>query len=417
MGIFEFHYYQDRIRVTIPDDLLVEKIRPETVPPIGDVYAAAAKALSAPIGAPALERSLNPEARVLVVVPDKSRQTDMREVIRAVLDRINESGVGRDHVTILIATGTHRPMTRAEIEKKYSRDVLAGYRVLNHSYNDESALIDLGTTGDGLPVQFNRLIREHGCIISIGNISPHPVGGFSGGAKGLLPGIAGKRSTDYFHWQATRYPLFDIFGNADNPVRCEMEEIVAKAGLSFIVNTTENADRRISGIFAGHFIAAHRAGVEFLKGTPLIAYPTRFPDILVVGLGSDRPDLWGGAAGIYVAAALLKKGGTLVLFAACPEGVARPHPIVLEYGYRRWREVSELVTSGAIADRTGASHIATVGKILEEKDMQVIMVSSGISKAESTSLGFTAADTAQEAVDRALSAAPKHPDVLIYERI
>ena len=416
MGIFEFHYFDERVRVSIPEEFLVDKIHPDIVPPIADVYSAVGDALSNPIGAPPLESSISEKSRVLVVVPDKSRHSDMRDVLRAVLSRIDLIGVKKNNVAILIATGTHRPMTEGEIIAKYSADVIGVYRVVNHIYNDMPGLIDLGTTSDGLPVQFNRLIREHDFIISIGAIGPHPVGGYSGGAKGLLPGISGKRSTDYFHWEATKYPLFDIFGNADNPVRREMEEIVAEAGLSFIVNVTENAEKRISGVFAGHFVAAHRAGVEFLKKTPLIAFPTKLPDILVVGLGKDRPDLWGGAAGIYLAAALLKEGGVLVLYAACPEGVAQTHPVVMEHGYTKWRRVKEMVGDGEIADRTGASHIVTVGKILEEKKMKAIIVSETISATEAKHLGFIGVGGPQDAFDLALSMTGGR-DVLIYERI
>lgn len=416
MGVFEFHYFDDKVKVTIDDSLLVGKIEPEPVPAIPDVYSAAEEALSNPIGAPVIEDSISKDSRVLVAVPDKSRHTDLREVVRALLSRIDAAGVKRENITILIATGTHRPMTDAEIARKYPAETLNGCRVVNHVYNDESSLIDLGATKDGLPVQFNRLIKDHDFIVSVGNISPHPVGGYSGGAKGLLPGIAGKRSTDYFHWEATNHPLFDVFGNADNPIRREMEEIVAETGLSFIVNTTENADRKISGVFAGDYVEAHRAGVQFLKKSAPIAYPTSLPDIIVVGLGVDRPDLWGGAAGIYLSAALLKEGGTLVLFAACPEGVANNHPVVLEHGYRNWRKVREMVMDGKIADKTGASHVVTVGKILEEKQMRVILVSKSISRDDAERLGFTGVKLSQEAVDLAMSAVEK-PEVLIYERI
>ncbi|MBN1574787.1 MAG: nickel-dependent lactate racemase [Deltaproteobacteria bacterium] len=415
MGLFEFQYFDERVAVEIPGELLIDKIEPEVVTALYDVCSATEEALSNPVGAPTIEDSISKNSKVLVVVPDKSRHTNLREVVRVLLSRIDSAGAKREDITILIATGTHRPMTEAEIAQKYS-DVLEGYSVVNHVYDDESTLVDLGTTKDGLPVQFNRLILEHDFIVSVGNIGPHPVGGYSGGAKGLLPGIAGKRSTDYFHWEATNHPLFDVFGNADNPIRREMEEIVAETGLSFIVNTTENADREISGVFAGHYVEAHRKGVEFLKKTSPIAYPVSLPDILVVGLGLDRPDLWGGAAGIYLAAALLKAGGILVLFAKCPEGVANNHPVVLEHGYRDWRRVREMVMDGKIADRTGASHIVTVGKILEEKDMKVILVSGSISKEDAERLGFIGADRPQEAVDMALSTA-ENPGVLIYWRI
>ncbi len=417
MAVRRLAFYDQSIEVSIPDETLVAKLEPQVAPPLRDVYQATVEAVRNPVGALPLRESLRAGNSVLIAFPDRSRHTDIREVLRAVLDEVADAGVRREDVTLLAALGTHRPMTPEELERKIGEDLARRYRVVNHDYDDPRCLVNLGRTADGLPVEFNRLVLEHDYIVSIGNISAHPVGGYSGGAKGLLPGIAGKRSTDFFHWEASRYPLFDIFGNPNNPVRHELERIVAEVGLDFIVNTTENSDRAISGVFAGHYVEAHRSGVEFLRKAPLIAFPTELPDVLVVGLGADRPDFWGGAAGIYAAAALLKDGGTLVLLAACPEGLAPEHPVVLEYGYPRWKEVVDLVESGDVDDRTGASHLVTVGKIIESKGMKVFVVSRGIAPDEAERAGFRWFAEAQEAVDEAMRAAGGTPRVLVYERI
>ncbi len=417
MGAYTFAFFDSRVDVELPDESLVPKTAPDPAPPIGDVYRSTRDALRDPIGTPPLSAGIDRESRILVAVPDRSRHTDIRAVLRAVLDEIAEAGAERERVTLLVALGTHRPMSDREIAEKVGEDVARTYRVMNHDYDDPAMLVDLGETADGLPVEFNRQITEHDYIVSIGAIAPHPVGGFSGGAKGLLPGIAGKRSTDYFHWAATGYPLFEIFGNPDNPVRHEMEGIVRSVGLDCIVNVTENAEREISGVFAGHFIEAHRAGVAFLREHPSIAFPLEMTDLMIVGLGRDRPDFWGGAAGIYAAAAFLKPQGTLVLFAACPEGVAPEHPVVTEYGYRRWREIAGLVEEGVIPDRTGASHLVTVGRILDEKEIEVLIVSEGIDGEDAAVLGFSSFEKPQDAVDEAISRAGSDARILIYERI
>jgi len=417
MAEFRFSYFDRFLELTLPDDALVRKLDVVSVPAIGDVYTATAASLRRPIGVAPLKESVERGSRVLVVVPDKSRRTDIREMLRAVLDELSDASVSNERITILIALGTHRPMTREEIAAKIGNDTAGRFRVVNHDWDDPSQLVDLGCTADGLPVQFNRLITEHDFIISIGAISAHPVGGYSGGAKGLLPGIAGKRSTDYFHWKATAYPLFDIFGNPDNPVRNEMEKIVDAVGLRFIVNAVENAERRICGIFAGHFIEAHRAGVRFLQQRPLIAYPAELPDILMVGMGDDRPDFWAGAAGIYAASALLKDGGIAVLLAACPEGVAPEHPLVLEYGYPRWKEAVRDVERGLLPDRTGASHLVTVGKILEQKKIRVFLVSEGINQNDAERLGFFRFDSAESALSKARESLGGASRILAYERI
>ncbi len=417
MADFNICYYDDTVTVSVPDGTVVPKMEIDVAPALADVRAATRAALREPVGTPPLRETAGPGKRLLLAFPDRSRHTDIREVLSATLEELEEAGVRRDDITLLAALGTHRPMSPPEMAAKLGEEISRRYRVVNHDYDDPACLINLGSTSDGLPVEFNRLVKEHDLVVSLGNISAHPVGGYSGGAKGLLPGIAGKRSTDYFHWEACKYPLFDIFGNPDNPVRREMEAIVSEVGLDFIVNTTENSRREISGVFAGHFVEAHRAGVEFLRRTPLIAFPTALPDVMVVGMGRDRPDFWGGAAGIYAAAAMLGDGGILVLLAACPEGLAPEHPVVREFGYPRWKEVAEKVESGAVADRTGASHLVTVGRILEGKGIKVHLVSRGISAEEAAAAGFRRFDAAQDAVDAALLEKGEDAKVLVYERI
>lgn len=417
MAPTRFCFYDGFVEVSVPEENLVRKMDVACAPALGDIYEATLAAVRSPAGAAPLGESVARGKRVLVVVPDKSRHTDIREVLRAVLDELGSAGVAGDDVTIIIALGTHRAMTAGEIASKLGEGPAREYRVINHDYDDLVSLIDLGKTSEGLPVEFNKAVREHDFIISIGNISAHPVAGYSGGAKGLLPGISGKRSTDYFHWRSTAYPLFEVFGNPENPVRAEMERIVGEVGLDFIVNTTDNSERRTSGVFAGHYIEAHRLGLAFLRQTPMIAFPVEQPDVLLVGMGPDRPDFWGGAAGIYAAGALLKEGGTLVLFAACPEGVAPEHSVVLEYGYPRWEEVREDVESGRITDRTGASHVVTIGKVLSEKRMRVMLVSRGISGADCERMGFEHFDDPQQALDEAMRSAPAGARVLAYQRI
>lgn len=417
MGTFRFAYFNKFLDVTIPDANLVEKLQSAKAPALDDVYKETRSALTSPIGTVPLKNSVGENSSVLLAVPDKSRHTDVREILRAVLDELLEAGVKKDNITIIIALGTHRAMSGKEIAAKIGEKIATQFNVVNHDHNTPSALIDFGQTDDGVPAVFNKLIAENDFVISIGNISAHPVGGYSGGAKGLLPGLASPRTIFSLHWDAIQFPLFDIFGKADNPMRTRMEKVVGMAGLDFIVNTTENADREISGIFAGHYIDAHRAGVKFMQSSPLMAFPLEMSDVLIIGLGSDRPDFWGGAAGIYAAAALLNEGGTLVLFAECPEGVAPEHPVVLDYGYPHYKELIKHVESGKINDKTGASHVVTIGKIIVEKKIKVILVSRGISKAEAFKLGFGFCDDPQKAVDLAIAGASADARVLFYERI
>ena len=233
------------------------------------------------------------------------------------------SFIPRDRITLLNGLGTHRPNTRAELEELLTAEVVHSYRVLNHEPENPQALVQLGATADGTPAWINRHLVEAGVRIITGFIEPHFFAGFSGGPKGIMPGVAGLETVMSNHGARNIADPASTFGVTEgNPIWEEMRDIALRVGPSFLLNVALNEQREITGVFAGDLLAAHRAGCAFVKNSAM--QPVKAPFDLVITTNSGYPldlNLYQAVKGMSAGARVLKPGGTLVLACECRQGV------------------------------------------------------------------------------------------------
>src|SRR5262249_32156870 len=188
--------------------------------------------------APLAERRLRGK-RVLLVVDDHTRPTPVARFFRAVRDALVQAGAEPHDIEILFAVGTHRGLTDAEAERKVGRDNLAAHRWRNHAARHPAGLVSLGTTARGTPVVLNRRLAAADLVVTFGAIEPHPLNGFTGGAKTVVPGCAGAATIGHNHVQGVTAERFNYVGTApdDSPMRLNMEEAGAPLGTGgFLVN-------------------------------------------------------------------------------------------------------------------------------------------------------------------------------------
>ncbi|HYV28217.1 MAG TPA: nickel-dependent lactate racemase, partial [Candidatus Eisenbacteria bacterium] len=239
------------------------------------------------------------------------------------------AGVPRENITLLNSLGTHRPNTRAELEKMLTPEVVAKYRVINHEPENLAAHVQLGTTRDGTPALINRHLVEADVRIITGFIEPHFFAGFSGGPKGIMPGLAHLHTVMSNHGARNIGDPQSAFGITEgNPIWEEMREIALRVGPSFLLNVTLNERRDITGVFSGDLIAAHKAGIEFVRQSAM--QPVAEPFDVVVTTNSGYPldlNLYQGVKGMSAAARIIKPGGTMILAAECREGVPTNSPL------------------------------------------------------------------------------------------
>ena len=313
-------YGQGHLPVDLPDGQTTV-IQPSHTPGLADERGAVLAALAKPIAARPLREWLKPGGRVCIVFTDITRATPNDRLIPWLLTCLAD--VPPENITLLNALGTHRPNTRAELEQMLTPAVVQNHRVLNHEAENPDALIALGTTRDGTPALLNRHFVEADVRIVTGFIEPHFFAGFSGGPKGIMPGVAGLQTVMSNHGVSNLNDPNATFGiTQGNPLWEEMRDIALRAGPSFLLNVSLNERRQITGVFAGDLLAAHRAGCEFVRQSAMQKFDAPFDVVVTTNSGYPLDqNLYQGVKGMSAGVRVLKPGGALILACECREGV------------------------------------------------------------------------------------------------
>ncbi len=313
-------YGEAHLPVELPDERTTV-IAPSHVPGLADERSAVLAALDRPIAARPLREWLKQGDTICIVFTDLTRATPNDRLIPWLLEYLEALPVGE--ITLLNGLGTHRPNTAAELERMLTPAVVRKYRILNHCCESREDLIPLGTTRDGVPALLNRHFVNADVRIVTGFIEPHFFAGFSGGPKGIMPGVAGLETIMSNHGTANMGNPNATFGvTRGNPVWEEMRDIAQRPGPSFLLNVALNEQRQITGVFAGDLLAAHRIGYEFVRNSAMQKFEAPFD--IVVTTNSGYPldlNLYQGVKGMSAGARVLKPGGTLILACECREGV------------------------------------------------------------------------------------------------
>lgn len=324
--IAQLAYGESRLPVEFPDDR-VTLIEPKSTSGLSDERAAFLNALENPFAsAPLLER-IGKDDHICILFTDITRATPNDRIIPWLLEALKDHP--RDQITLLNQLGTHRPNTTEELERMLTPEVVREYRVVNHEPENEDALTQLGETRSGVPALINRIAVEADIRIVTGFIEPHFFAGFSGGPKGIMPGVAGLQTVMSNHGARNIGDPNATFGKTfGNPLWEELREIALRAGPSFLVNVTLNDDRDITNVFAGDLIEAHQQGCEYVRKAAMC--PVDAPFDIVVTTNSGYPldmNLYQGVKGMSAGARVVKAGGLLILAAECREGVPAGSPL------------------------------------------------------------------------------------------
>jgi nickel-dependent lactate racemase len=345
-------YGRGHLELELPGDLTTV-IEPSPQPGLADERAALLAALAQPIAAPPLASAISPRKRVCIVHTDITRATPNDRLIPWLLAELENAGAAREKITLLNGTGTHRPNTRAELEAILTPAVVANYRCVNHDCHDRSGHVQFGVTSSGVPALIDRHFAEADVRIVTGFIEPHFFAGFSGGPKGIMPGVAALETVMSNHGSRHIAHPNAAFGITDgNPLWEEMRDIALRVGPAFLINVALNEQREITGVFAGGLVAAHRAGIEFVRASAM--QKVRAPFDIVVTTNSGRPldmNLYQAVKGMAAAARIVKDAGTIILAAECAEGVpaGSPHERLLRSVANGEELLARLAQPGAAA--------------------------------------------------------------------
>jgi nickel-dependent lactate racemase len=388
-------------RLEVPEERLLDVIAPRPSSAAADVRGVVELAFNRPVGSEPLERLAVGARRPVIVCDDMTRPTPTDLLLPVVLDRLNRAGVDDSQITVLIATGTHRPMTEGELRAKLGAEVVARVAVTNHVYEDREQLVNLGPTPSGIPVTVNRLVAESDLVIGVGNIVPHRYCGWAGGAKIIQPGVCGAETTAATHLMITRFPDVGL-GALDNTVRREIDDVADTAGLRFIVNTVLNADQEVVGVVCGDHRAAFARGVEQARevyGAPFRARA----DIVVASAYPSDINLWQAGKSWYGAELVVRRGGLVIMASPCSEGLGEHGSFAELMGYDR-PALESMLAADEIDDRISAA--AALACALVREHCEVWLASTGITDDEASRMGMRRFATAAEALKVAMAERP-----------
>jgi nickel-dependent lactate racemase len=319
-------YGRTGLEATLPDDRVVGPLAIRPAPPLADPEAVLAAALANPIASPPLAQLARGRRNACILVCDVTRPVPNRLLLPPLLRILEEQGIARKDILILVATGLHRPNEGEELLELVGPEVAANYRIENHRGKELSEHDYLGTTPRGVPVWLDRRYVRADLKITTGLIEPHLMAGYSGGRKVICPGVAALETVKVWHGpQFLEHPRADCGCVEGNPVHEENTRIAQMAGCDFIVNVCLDGQRRLTWIGAGDMIQAWEQGVRFVEQVVKAPVAEPLDVVLTTAAGYPLDATWYQAVkGLTGALPIVKQGGTIILAASLTEGVGSP---------------------------------------------------------------------------------------------
>jgi nickel-dependent lactate racemase len=312
-------YGANGLEVTVPGRE-VTVLTPRFVAGVPDEESAFVEAVRAPLGALPLGEVVRPYEHVAIVIADVTRPLPSERLLPWILREL--AHVPDAHVTIVIGTGSHRKTTPEEILAIVGAPIALRYRIVDHDAFNQSRLAPVGLGIDGQPVFMNREYVEADRRIVVGFVEPHFMAGFSGGYKGVFPGVADIASIMRYHDARTIGHPDSTWGRLNgNPTQTRIRHDGSLAPVDFCVNVTLNRRREITGFYCGEVIAAHEAGCAFSRRTAMVACERPVP--IVVTTNSGYPldqNLYQAVKGMSAAAQIVAPGGYIAAAARCNDG-------------------------------------------------------------------------------------------------
>ena len=338
------------------------------------------------------------DKRILLIVPDGTRTAPLGLVFRALYEHLG--GITKSF-DVLVALGTHQPMSEAaichrlEISELERRTGFNRVMFFNHAWDKPAELHEVGIlaaeevshlTGGlfamDVPVEINRMLFGYDQVIIAGPVFPHEVVGFSGGNKYLFPGVAGPRILNFFHWLGAVVTNPMIIGNKWTPVRRVVDRAAAMVKvdkLCFCMGV--GSQNKLAGLFAGTPEAAWEAASELSRKLH-ITYKTNSFHTILSCAPPMYDELWTAGKCMYKLEPVLADGGELIIYAPHMKEVCVTHGSHIEtvgyhcrdYFLQQWEKFKH-IPWGVLAHSTHVRGIGTFMNGVEKCRAQVTLAS------------------------------------------
>ena len=322
----ELAYGKTGMTLAVPQDVSATVIRKKPMPIPADAAAVVAAALAQPMGAPLLEAAAAGARSACIVICDITRPVPNHLFLRPLIERLHSAGVPYDGITVLIATGLHRPNLGDELAELVGDPWVTDHvAVENHDARNDDDHVMLGATPTrGTPVGVDRRFVEADVKIATGLVEPHFMAGYSGGRKVVSPGIAHHTTIRTFH--SARFmedPLAASCNLAGNPLHEEQLAILKMiGGRIYGFNTVIDEERNLIYASFGDIVASHEAAVAFVRDAIEVEAPRKYKTVVTSAAGYPLDQTYYQTIkGMVTPLDILDEGGTLIIVSDCSEGV------------------------------------------------------------------------------------------------
>ena len=323
----EIAYGKEGLNIEVPDKNLVKVLRMTENPVIPNPREETLRKIESPIGSPPLSELAKGRKTACIVVCDITRPVPNTTIVPPIIQILEESGIKSEDITILIATGIHRPNEGEELTAILGEEIPKKYRVVNHMSRELDKHEYLGETPNyKASIYVDKTFLAADIRITTGLIEPHLMAGFSGGRKLIVPGVSAFETLKTMHGAAAIAYEKNIEGVIEgNLFHADALFAARLARVDFIVNVTLNENRGITGIFAGDLDRAHLEGVAFMR-TQCMDTVDKPVDAVITTSAGYPLDLtfYQAIKGATAAPWILKDGGVLIIAAKIAEGIGSP---------------------------------------------------------------------------------------------
>jgi len=400
-------YGERPLTLQLPESVSILEMRP--LPALKDPEAAVYAALAEPIQSASLSEIAKGKKNACVVISDFTRPVPNKVILPPLLKTLESSGIPREKITILIATGMHRPNLGEELIYLVGRDIAENYTIVNHYCRDEENYRKIDEI-DGAPIEINRHYLDADLKILTGLIEPHFYAGYSGGRKAILPGISSYETMKFMHsFKMIDHPKVANCVVEGNPFHEYGIRVTERVGADFILNVVITQTREIAGVFAGHFNHAHLAGCDLVYRHSVIDLDERVDMVITSGGGFPLDATFYQISKALIASRdILERGGTIVVACECREGLGNP-------------EFCDIMRSGCGYEEFCESYSDPKDFVIDQWCAQSIyqavhhagpiyVYSPAMPAQDLTAMGMIPVDDLQETVDRLL---PRHEKVMV----
>ena len=411
------NYNQEKVYFTLPKGW--NSISAQDTPPIfgvSDPIQEIRRALDHPIGSSKIEELARPGMEVVLLFDDLQRPTPVHLALPEILNRLNHAGIPDNRISGICSLGTHPIPTLEQLKKKVGEEVFSRLqgRIFSHDPRASDNVI-IGKTHRGTLVEVNRRVAFSDLIIGVGECMPHPIAGYGGGHKIIMPGVCSYRSVadHHFTWMRHRNSRVNLMDG--NPFYEEIIDAGRLSRLAFKLDFIINEKKEIIRAFAGDPVAEHREASNYAAFLYLIPLP-KLADVTITSAFPLEIGVQATKA-LTMAGFCTRSGGAIIWVA--PQKEAGPiMPLIKEMGSSESAgDFHRRLIEGNIPDHLKSFGISYIMQVVYFKELAekftVIHVTEGLSPEQVKIMKFLYSPNIQEAIDRVSEKIPQ-ADVAIF---